>query len=249
MSAGIHRTIIVDDEELARHALKSECARHGSINVIAECENGFEAVKAITDLQPDIVFLDIQMPKLSGFEVLELVQGDFAVVFVTAHDEFALKAFDANAIDYLLKPFSSDRFDKAVEKAMRTFASGTSREPREKARNIRPEGLAGRILVRDGNKVHVIPLAQVSHIEAQDDYIAIVVNGKRYLKQQRMTAIESRLPAERFVRVHRSTIMNLDFLARIEPYAKDSRVAILKDGTKVNVSRSGYERLKNFLGG
>ena len=242
-----YSAVIVDDEDLARQAVRQECSRLGTIEIIGECANGFDAVKAIAELKPDIVFLDIQMPKLSGFEVLELLQEEFAVIFVTAHEEHALKAFDANAIDYLLKPFTPERFDKAVEKAVGSLRAGTAGETRKKTGSLSPEGHTGRILVRDGSKVHVIPYDQVSHIEAQDDYIAVIANGKRHLKQQRMADIEDRLPSDRFVRIHRSTILNLDYLVRIEPYAKDSRVAILKDGTKVNVSRSGYEKLKGFL--
>jgi len=242
-----YRAVVVDDEDLARKVIREECARHTEIEIVAECANGFEAVKAISELKPDIVFLDIQMPKLNGFEVLELLHEDVAVVFVTAHEEHALKAFDANAIDYLLKPFSGERFDKAVEKSIVSLETGKAGETKEKAGKIRPQGLLDRILVRDGSRVHFLPLDEVSCIEAQDDYIAIVAGGKQHLKLQSMADMESRLPAERFVRVHRSSIINLDFLAKIELYAKDSRVAILKDGRKINVSRAGYEKLRGFL--
>ncbi len=248
MNQRYYKAIIVDDEELARQAVLHECRRHGSVEVVGECTNGFEAVKAITDLRPDIVFLDIQMPKLTGFEVLELVETEFAVVFVTAHDEHALRAFDANAVDYLLKPFSPERFDQALRKAVDALQAGKAAERTRRGAELgRPQGLSERLLVRDGTKVHVLPIDQISHIEAEDDYVAIVSGGKRHLKQQTMGDIEAQLPAERFVRVHRSAIVNIDFLARIEPYAKDSRVAILKDGTKVNVSRSGYDKLRGFL--
>jgi len=247
MNQRTYTAIIVDDEALARQAIRQECDRRADLKVLEECANGFEAVKAITDLRPDIVFLDIQMPKLNGFEVLELLQEECAVIFVTAHEEHALKAFDANAIDYLLKPFSGDRFDKAVEKAIIALGAGKALETRQKAAAKRPAGLSDRILVRDGSKVQVIPLDHISHIEAEDDYVAIVARGKRHLKLQSMADIDSPLPSDRFVRIHRSTILNLDYLVRIEPYAKDSRVAILKDGTKVHVSRSGYEKLKGFL--
>ncbi len=240
--------IIVDDEELARQAVRHECRRHPELSVIAECSNGFEAVKAIIEKRPSIVFLDIQMPKLSGFEVLEVVEPGFSVVFVTAHDEHAIRAFDANAVDYLLKPFSPERFDRAVERAVERLRLGTTDEERQKGIEAgRSRDPAERVLVREGSRVHVLPLDRISHIEAQDDYVAVVSGGKKYLKQQTMAEIESVLPDGRFARVHRSSIINLDYLARIELYAKDSRVAILRDGTKVKVSRSGYEKLKGFL--
>jgi two-component system LytT family response regulator len=245
-----YKTIIVDDEDLARAVVREACDRYPSISVVAECPNGFEAVKAITELSPDIVFLDIQMPKLNGFEVLDLVEGNFAVVFITAHEEHALKAFDANALDYLLKPFSHERFDKAIHKAFDMLRTDSGASSRAKGAALaHPEGLLDRILIREGGSVRVLTLDQISHIEAQDDYIAIVSGGKKFLKQQTMKQIESHLPPQRFVRIHRSTLLNIDFLSRIELYTKDSRVVILTDATRLHVSRAGYDRLKQYLEG
>jgi len=249
MTAESLKAIIVDDESLARGIIREYLSRHSDIDVVAECGNGFEAVKAITELAPDIVFLDIQMPKLDGFEVLELVDGAFAVVFVTAHDEHALKAFDVNAVDYLLKPFTSERFDRALSKAFETLHTGDAPAANEKARSIRRHdgGESERVLIKDGTNVHILPLESISHIEARDDYVSVVSRGKKYLKEQSLRELEERLPQDRFIRIHRSTLLNIDFLARIETYAKDSRVAILKDGSRLNISRSGYDRLKSRL--
>ncbi len=242
------RVAIVDDEELARVVLRECLAAHADVEMVAECANGFDAVKAVAELRPDLVFLDIQMPKLDGFEVLELIGRDVAVVFVTAYDEYALRAFEVHAVDYLLKPFSAERLAEALDHARQ---HGSNRpnpavtrlalEAREAARPLE------RILVRDGPKVHVIPVSKIDYVEAQDDYISIRSGGKEYLKQETLSEVEAELDPSRFIRIHRSYLLNIERLARIELYAKDSRVAILTDGTKLLVSRSGYARLKPLL--
>ena len=239
------RTIIVDDEPLARRLLREHCAAMADAQVVAECANGFEAVKAIQELSPDVVLLDVQMPKLSGFEVLELVEGSFAVVFVTAHDEHALRAFEVNAVDYLLKPVDAARFPKAWEKTGDALRRRTVPKPRSLADLA--EKRTDRILIRDGGSVHVIPAATIDVITAQDDYVEVKAGDRKYLKQQTMAQIEVNLDPQRFVRIHRSTLLNIDRLAKLELYAKDSRVAILKDGSRWNVSRSGYDRLRELL--
>jgi two-component system LytT family response regulator len=211
---------------------------HPEIELVAECANGFEAVKAVNDLSPDLLFLDVQMPKLDGFEVLELIDADPAVIFVTAYDRYAMRAFDAQAIDYLLKPFSAERFDRALQRAQGRTGKKRPPAPRQ----------VDRIVVRDGAKIHVIPLDKLDYAEAQDDYVALHSEGKSYLKQQPIGALEATLDAARFVRIHRSAIVNLERVTRIEPYAKDSRVAILADGTRLPVSRSGYARLLEAMG-
>jgi two-component system, LytTR family, response regulator len=232
------RAVIVDDEELARAYLREMLQSHPEIELVAECANGFEAVKAVNDLSPDLLFLDVQMPKLDGFEVLELIDADPAVIFVTAYDQYAMRAFDAQAIDYLLKPFSAERFDRALERAQGRTGKRRPPAPRQ----------VDRIVVRDGAKIHVIPLDKLDYAEAQDDYVALHSEGKSDLKQQPISALEAMLDAARFVRIHRSAIVNLERVARIEPYAKDSRVAILADGTRLPVSRSGYARLLEAMG-
>ena len=215
-------------------------AAHPEIEIVAECANGFEAVKAIAETAPDLVFLDVQMPKLDGFEVLELIKTRApAVIVVTAYDQYAIRAFDAHAVDYLLKPFSTERFELALERAKARLGGRKPPAPEE-----RPQRLA----VRDGTRVHVIPLEKLDYAEAQDDYVALHSGGKSYLKQQTIGSLESLLDPARFVRIHRSAIVNLERVARIEPYAKESRVAILSDGTRLPVSRSGYARLLEAMG-
>jgi len=245
------RAVIVDDEELARQILKEYLHKAGDVEIVAECANGFEAVKAVGELRPDLLFLDIQMPKLDGFEVLELIDPPVAVIFVTAYDQYAMKAFDAAAVDYLLKPFSTDRLAKALERARALLSDPQPRslQASDLAAAARPPGQAlERIVVKDGTKVHIIPIAKLDYVEAQDDYIALHSEKKQYLKQQTISSIEAQLDAARFARVHRSYILNLERIARIEPYTKDSRVAVLQDGSQLPVSRSGYTRLKELLG-
>jgi two-component system LytT family response regulator len=242
------RTIIVDDEEPARRILREYLSTMADITLIGECSNGFEAVKAIGEERPDLVFLDVQMPKLNGFEVLELLEHPPAVVFATAYDQYALKAFDVHAVDYLLKPFRKERLEEALTRVRERLALKVPLPARELATMAKPPGATlERILIKNGTRVHVIPLDHVDYIEAQDDYIAIHAEGKEHLKQQRLADLEDQLVNTRFLRVHRSFILNLDRLTRIELYAKDSRVAILKDGTKIPISRKGYDILKDFL--
>jgi two-component system LytT family response regulator len=241
--------VIVDDEELARHYLRELLAAHSGIQVAAECANGFEAVKAVTELRPDLLFLDVQMPKLDGFEVLELLDSERApaVIFVTAYDQYAMRAFDAHAVDYLLKPFDAVRLARAIERARERV--GSRRLPREVAALARPAGeRPHRLVVKDGARVHVIPIAKLDYVEAQDDYVALHSAGKSYLKQQPIGEVEAALDPAAFVRIHRSAIVNLERVARIEPYGKDSRIAILQDGTRLPVSRSGYARLLEAMG-
>ena len=241
------RTIIVDDEEPARLILREFLSAHEEVQIIAECANGFDAVKAITESKPDLVILDIQMPKLNGFEVLELVDQPPAIIFATAYNQYAIRAFEVHAVDYLLKPFSKERLTEALEHAKRHLKKKSIPiRDLATAAGMKPSPLE-RILVKDGSKVHIIPVDKIDYIEAQDDYVAIKSDGKTHLKQERMAKLEKELDTTKFVRVHRSYILNLERIARIELYAKDSRMAILKDGTKLLISRAGYEKLKGLL--
>jgi len=240
------RVIIVDDEEPARLALRHDLAAAGDVEIVAECANGFEAVKAVTELGPDLLFLDVQMPKLDGFEVLDLVGRDVPVVFVTAYDEFALRAFEVHAVDYLLKPVSRERLAEALVRAR------ARRTPRPAAAVLRtaarPAGAPlERIVIRDGANVHVVPVDKIDYVEAQDDYVAFRTGGKSLLKEQPLGEVETELDPRRFVRIHRSYLLNIDRLAKVELYAKDSRIAILVDGTKLPLSRAGYQRLQQLL--
>jgi two-component system, LytTR family, response regulator len=245
------RVVIVDDEPLARAVVREYLGAHPDVEIVAECGNGFDAVKAVTDLSPGLLFLDVQMPKLNGFEVLELVGREVPVVFVTAYDDYALRAFEVHAVDYLLKPFSDVRFAEALTRAReRLQARGARPEVDVDAllSDARPRQTpVERVLIRNGAQVHVLPVDTIDYVEAQDDYVAFKSGGKEYLKDQTMGAVEASLDPSRFVRIHRSYLLNLDRIARVELYAKDSRVVILRDGTKLPVSRSGYARLSKLL--
>ena len=241
------RVAIVDDELLARGVLREYLARHDDIEVVAECANGFEAVKAIAELEPELVFLDIQMPRLDGFEVAELIGAKTRLIFVTAYDQYALKAFECHALDYLLKPFSEQRFEQALAhaRAHRSAPEAVQAAAREAATRAAP---LDRVLIRDGAKVHVIASARIDYIEAQDDYISIRSEGKSYLKSQRLSELETQLDPARFLRVHRSYLLNIDSIRRIEAATKDSHVAILRDDTRIPVSKAGYQKLKLLVG-
>jgi two-component system LytT family response regulator len=239
--------LIVDDEEPARAIVREYLADYPQFVVAAECANGYEAVKAAGEHRPDLVFLDIQMPKLDGFEVLDLLETKPQVVFVTAYDEYAIRAFQVHAIDYLLKPFTAARFAEVVahaEEMVRRSEVGAPTAAGAVAAIRRP---LQRIAFRDGATIDVVPVQRIDYIEAQDDYVHVWSRGQRHIKQQPLGELEALLDAMRFIRVHRSYIVNLESLARVEPYAKDSRVALLKDGTRIPVSRAGYERLKGLL--
>ena len=241
------RALIVDDEELARGVLRELMTHHPEIEIVAECANGFEAVKAITELKPDLVFLDIQMPKLDGFEVLELTGTDFAIVFATAYDEYALKAFEVHAVDYLLKPFGADRFEIALHHARQRLGTAAVSLPELAQASRAPGQYADRMVVRDGTRVHIIPVAKLDYVEAQDDYVALASEGRKHLKQQTIASLEATLDPAQFLRVHRSYIVNLGRLAKVEPYSKDSKMLVLTDGTQIPVSKSGYARLSAVL--
>ena len=247
----IIRAAIVDDEELARQVLREFLSAHPEIELVAECANGFEAVKAVAETKPDLLFLDIQMPKLDGFEVLELIAAGPAIVFVTAFDNYAIRAFEVHAVDYLLKPFGADRFEAALARA-KERVSGKSpaltTSPSDLAAAARPPAQhLDRVVVRDGTRVTIIPIAKLDYAEAQDDYVALAAEGKKHLKQQTIASLEAALDPARFLRIHRSYIVNLERVERVEPYGKESHVAVLRGGAQLPVSRAGYARLRAFL--
>jgi two-component system LytT family response regulator len=245
------RVVIVDDEPLARAVVREYLAAHDDVEVAAECGNGFDAVKAVTEQTPDLLFLDVQMPKLNGFEVLELIGREVPVIFVTAYDDYALRAFDVHAVDYLLKPFGQERFAEALARARERLQARGSRPDVDVDALVaaaRPkQGPLERVLIRDGPQVHVLAVEKIDYVEAQDDYVSFKSEGKEYLKDQTMNAVEASLDPTRFVRIHRSYLLNIDRIARVELYAKDSRVAILRDGRRLPVSRAGYVRLSKLL--
>lgn len=243
------RAILVDDEELARHALRELLKPHGEVEIVAECANGFEAVKAVAELEPDLMFLDVQMPKLTGFDVLELIDLDSGpkVIFATAYDQYAMRAFEVHAVDYLLKPIGRERFEAALERAMSQMPQKLPPAEELAASARAPQQFLQRIVVKDGTRVTLIPVARLDYAEAQDDYVSLASQGAKHLKQQTIASLEAALDPARFVRIHRSYIVNFERVARIEPYGKDSRLAILADGTRLPVSRAGYARLKALL--
>ena len=240
------RTLIVDDEHLARAVLREYLAAHPDIELVGECANGFEAVKAIAEHAPDLVFLDIQMPKLDGFEVVELAGSKPHYVFATAYDQFALRAFEVHAVDYLLKPFSRERLAEALAQVRLRSPQPATIEAVVKEAQARQQPLE-RILIRDGARVHVVATSSVDYIEAQDDYVQINAAGKNYLKHQRLSELEAQLDASVFVRIHRSYIVNVGAVERIEAVSKDNHCAVLKSGVKLPISRSGYQKVRELL--
>ncbi len=239
--------LVVDDEDLARLILRELVQTHPEITIAAECANGFEAVKAVAEHKPDLIFLDVQMPKLSGFDVLELIGTETAVIFVTAYDQYAMRAFEVHAVDYLLKPIGRERFDAALKRAKSRMGEKLPPASELAAAARPPKQFLERIVVRDGTRVTLIPVRKLDYAEAQDDYVALASEGKKHLKQQTIASLDACLDPEQFVRVHRSYIVNFEKVVRIEPYGKDSRLAILADGTRLPVSKSGYARLKTLL--
>jgi two-component system LytT family response regulator len=239
--------LVVDDEDLARLVLRELIQTHPEIEVLAECGNGFEAVKAVAEHKPNLIFLDVQMPRLSGFDVLELIGTDTAVIFVTAYDQYAMRAFEVHAVDYLLKPVGRDRFEAALERAKSRMGEKLPPAPDLAAAARPPKQFLERIVVRDGSRVTLIPVRKLDYAEAQDDYVALASEGRKHLKQQTIASLEACLDPEQFVRVHRSYVVNFEKVVRIEPYGKDSRLAILSDGARLPVSKAGYARLKILL--
>ena len=245
------KTLIIDDEPLARSVISQYLRDEEEFEVIGECGNGFEGLKAIQEHNPDLLFLDVQMPKLTGFELLELLDEVPVVIFSTAYDQYALKAFEQNAVDYLLKPFTRERFRGALKRAAEKLqAAGGENE--EYIRQVitsarQSEKVIDRIAVRNGSRIEIIPLHKISYIEAQDDYVAIYTEGKKFLKQLTMKYLESALPSHDFIRVHRSYIVAVKSINRLEAYSKDGHLAILASGEKIPVSRKGYQQLREKL--
>lgn len=243
------KTVIIDDEPLARSIVCEYLRPYTDIEVVQECNDGFEGVKAIAQHKPELIFLDIQMPKINGFEMLELIEEPPSVIFTTAFDEHAIKAFESHAIDYLLKPFSKERFDKAVQKWLDRRQDDTSENrsvmPQEEIRQ--PEERS-RIVVREAGNIRIIPVNEIHYFEAYDDYVKIFTGTEMFLKKKTMSFYESILEPSQFVRVHRSYILQLSQITRIEPMEKDTHVAVLKSGARIPLSKSGYGKLKGVLG-
>jgi two-component system, LytTR family, response regulator len=242
--------LIIDDEPLARSIVKEYLQSFSEVQVLQECNDGFEGIKAILQHQPDLIFLDIQMPKINGFEMLELVDQPPAVIFTTAFDEYAIKAFETHAVDYLLKPFSKERFDKALDK----FFNQSFLQQQKKATGnllqstIELPAQQERIVVKTSGKIKIIPVSEIQYLEAADDYVKIFTAEGSFLKNKTMGFFETTLPQNEFVRTHRSYMINIKEITRIDPYEKESHLAILRSGARIPVSKSGYGKLKVVLG-
>ena len=245
------KAIIVDDEPLAREIIMQYLKPYASINLVQECGDGFEGVKAITQYQPEIIFLDVQMPKINGFEMLELINTPPSVIFTTAFDEYAIKAFEAHAIDYLLKPFSKERFDSAIQKCLQRIENKTI-NPELKELTDEPLALSpeqhNRVVVKTGNNIRIIPMQEIVYIQADDDYVKIFTKDGSYLKKKTISYFEKVMDSSQFVRVHRSYILQVQQVTRIEPYENEGHIAILKSGAKIPISKTGYPKLRLILG-
>jgi len=242
------KIIIIDDEPLARSIVREYLQTYPELEILQECNDGFEGVKAIQQHEPDLIFLDIQMPKINGFEMLELLDQPPAVIFTTAFDEFAIKAFESHAIDYLLKPFNKERFDKAIQKWREQTALSQKNTSELLEAVSQSPAQSHRIVVKTGSKIKIIPVQDVYFLEAADDYVKVHTQEGNFLKNKTMSHFEKTLDSQQFVRSHRSYIVNVQQITRIDPYEKDNHIAILKSGAKVPVSRNGYARLKTVLG-
>ncbi len=242
------KVILIDDEPLARMLVREYLQAYPQLEVVQECEDGFEGVKAVQQHKPDLLFLDIQMPRINGFEMLELLEQPPAVIFTTAFDEFALKAFEAHAIDYLLKPFSRERFDAAVRKWIGQHEQPVSDTPGLLETASRQPAQSNRIVVKSGSHIRIIPLSEVLYLEAADDFVKVHTAAGHFLKSRTMAHFEQVLPAGQFCRCHRSYLLNVQQITRIDPWEKDGHIAILKNGVSIPVSRTGYVRLREVLG-
>lgn len=246
------KVIIIEDEAPAREIVKTFLKDHADVTLCAEYSDGFAGIKGIKEHKPDLIFLDVQMPKITGFEMLELMEEHPEIIFTTAYDQYAIKAFEMNAIDYLLKPFARDRFNQALEKARTKIANNTKEKATASAQKIletldEKSETIFRIVVKKGGDIHVVPVEELTYIEAKDDYVMLYTAKGRYLKEKTMKYYESHLDPQQFVRVHRSYIVRVDEVKRLEPYGKSSYIAILSNGQKANVSLSGYKKLKEVL--
>ncbi len=246
----ITKVLIVEDEKLAREIVKSYIKKHSNIELVGECSNGFDALKQINELKPDLVFLDIQMPKLTGFEMLEVLENPPVIIFTTAYDQYALKAFEVNATDYLLKPFSEERFDEALHKAL--ILLGNKGEAVKKIENLsktieQKEEKLERVVVKNGQKISIVPVDDIKYIEAQDDYTMLYTDKGNFLKQKTMKYFEENLDEKDFIRIHRSYFVKITQIKQIELFEKESYRLILNDGNKLPVSKSGYQKLKEIL--
>ncbi len=242
------KVLLIDDEPLAKRVVREYLKDFPGFTICGECSDGFEGLKNVRLLQPDLIFLDVQMPKITGFEMLELLEDPPAVIFTTAFDEYALKAFEAHAVDYLLKPFSRERFGKAIQKWQNQQAEQAARIQKMVAHAKASPAQAERVVVKDAGKIKIIPVHEIEYLEAADDYVKINTREGVFLKNKTMAYFEQMLPAHQFVRCHRSFMVQIQLITRIDPYEKDSYTVRLSTGRQIPVSKAGYARLKEVLG-
>lgn len=249
-------TIVVDDEEYARDIVRSLLAQDPSVHLLAECSNGAEAIEQIAALKPDIVFLDIQMPEVNGFEVIEATRDIHTphYIFTTAYDSFALKAFEVNAIDYLLKPFDDDRFFNALKKAKDKADTSISEVMKKSLLALIDSGrqetrsYLKRISVRTGGKIHFINVEDIDWIEADNQYVKIHTGARHQVHRQSLSELETLLDPAQFIRIHRSTIVNVDSITSLEPHFRGDFVISLQDHTKLKLAKSRKEALRELMG-
>ena len=247
------RALVVDDEPLARQRIRHLLRRATDIDVAGECANGLEAVKAIEDQKPDLVFLDIQMPELDGFGVVEAVGAEAMppTLFITAYDQHALRAFEVHALDYLLKPFSVERFHQALERARRWCIhqkDGTGPNLEALIDGLRQERpCVDRLLVKQGDRHVLVRTATIQWIEAEDNYVRLHVEGTSHLLRQTMTGVLGRLNPAQFRRIHRSAIVNLDCIKEFQPWSGGDHLVIMRDGTKLTLSRTFRDQFGEWL--
>lgn len=244
----MYKVILIDDEPLARQLVRALLKPYNETEIVAECGDGFEGFKAIQQYEPDLIFLDVQMPRVNGFEMLELLDNPPSVIFTTAFDEYALKAFEAHAIDYLLKPVTKERFEKAMQKWLQQAVLKKQPQVQNLLQEKIYDGYQHRIVVKDNGMIRIIPSQDIFYVEANDDYVKIFTKNGNFLKKSTLSHIEQNLDPKQFIRVHRSYLIPVSQLQRIKPYEKESHIALLHCGAKVTVSKSGMSRLKELLG-
>ncbi len=244
------RALVIDDEAPARDIIRYYLKNHPGVELAGEYADGFSGLKGIQEHKPDLVFLDIQMPKLTGLEMLELLDEIPAVIFTTAYDQYAIRAFELSAVDYLLKPFPRERFDEALDKAVQQL--GKAGETAGGVRRLIDESKAQeksieRIVVKAGSGIHLLAVSDIRYFEAVDDYVKIHSAGERFMKKMTMKYLEDRLDPEEFIRIHRSFLVAVKEIRKIEKYGKESYLVFLHGGEKLNMSQSGMERLRQVM--
>lgn len=250
------RILIVDDEPLARKMVRGMLRNHTGIEIIGECENGPEAINAIITTKPDIVFLDVQMPEMDGFAVIEACQAEFLplIIFVTAYDQYAVRAFEVSALDYLLKPYDQERFENALERACQQVRSGGGGHFNERVLALLEQNQARatfleRLIIKSEGRIFFLRTDEIEWIEAEGNYVLLHVGQKKHLFREAISNLESRLNPRKFQRIQRSAIVNIDYIRELQPWFRGDYRVILRDGTELKLSHRYRENLDKYLGG